>query len=374
MQAFYGTRISDHISETPENFLVCHSAPLCRTGYQKYRGTELGLRTDDLVDVYRAPETVFSQKFLASLEGKPVTDRHPEEFLNVENARFFMRGHVQHVQPGPQLPDGEQSVIGDLVITDPMLIQKIKAGVRDLSVGYTCEYTDNGDGTYSQTRLRANHVAVVETGRAQNCRIMDGVTEEMIASSESRSFDDLADEIHQSYNPSDSEEEDDDEEIEEEGFSMSKANHLEALVRQIVTQEIAKLVPRDESIVENEDASPALIKLRRLKPFIEKSGDRQAIDNYNRAVKALKSGQPTHLISALDALPWRSLESNTNQGTEFVTAINRARARLLNLPETEPEKKAFGKRAADSTSRTDDEEWHKDAMAMGRRMREGKIR
>ena len=43
--AFLGSRISDHISETPEGFLICHSARLCRSGHQVYSGREIGLAT-----------------------------------------------------------------------------------------------------------------------------------------------------------------------------------------------------------------------------------------------------------------------------------------------------------------------------------------
>lgn len=37
---YYGSRISDHITETPEGYLVCHDVPIARTGTQKYLGRE----------------------------------------------------------------------------------------------------------------------------------------------------------------------------------------------------------------------------------------------------------------------------------------------------------------------------------------------
>jgi len=48
------------------------------------------------------------------------------------------------------------------------------AGVRALSVGYNCEYRENEDGTFTEKNLAADHVAVVESGRAGTyVRILD---------------------------------------------------------------------------------------------------------------------------------------------------------------------------------------------------------
>jgi hypothetical protein len=93
MKAFYGTRISDRISETPEGFLICRGVRVARTGEQRYRGSEIGLATDATVTVWRDPEAVFDPAAMASLEGKPIPP-HPPTFLRPENATAYQRGHV----------------------------------------------------------------------------------------------------------------------------------------------------------------------------------------------------------------------------------------------------------------------------------------
>lgn len=57
-------------------------------------------------------------------------------------------------------------MIADLHIHDRDLINAIQNGKREISCGYECDYVQNGDGTYSQKKIRGNHVAVVERGRA----------------------------------------------------------------------------------------------------------------------------------------------------------------------------------------------------------------
>jgi hypothetical protein len=192
--AFYGSRLTGHMSQTPEGFLVCHGARLSRTAVktpQRYRGGEIGLSTDDEVDVYRSAEEVTNRVSLASLEGKPVCDNHPGQFLTSENVGWYGKGHVQHVREGDPLPDGERVIVGDLVITDSELIVKIKGGVRNISVGYDCEYRSRDDGSFEQRKIRANHVAVVANGRAgEHVRILDS------AGKQELSFEAMASRFH----------------------------------------------------------------------------------------------------------------------------------------------------------------------------------
>lgn len=164
MKAFYGAKLSPHITETPEGFLVCLGVPICRTGKQQYLPREIGEKGDGLVDVYRKEEEVFKPAAMASFEGKPVTDDHPSKEVDPHNYGNYMKGVVQNVRRG----QGEEAdnVVCDLVIYDAGLINKIKHGKREVSCGYDCKYVDNGDGTYHQADIIGNHVAVVDNGRA----------------------------------------------------------------------------------------------------------------------------------------------------------------------------------------------------------------
>lgn len=163
---YYGTRLSENISvRQPEGYLFCLNVPVARTGYQEYWPEELGLGTgSELIKVFRPEDEVFSEATMASFEGMPITDDHPEEGVDITNVRDLSMGEVHNVRRGK----GEESdlLLADLVIKDPRLIDKImKEGKREISCGYTYDLTFE-NGQYIQRQIRGNHVAVVDAGRA----------------------------------------------------------------------------------------------------------------------------------------------------------------------------------------------------------------
>lgn len=162
MLAYYGDRISPHMTESPEGYLICHDVPIARTGLQEYLAWELALDGDPerVINVGRRPEDVFEDAALASFEGKPVTDGHPSENVGPENYAAYQKGHVQNVRR-----KGEY-IVADLYINDAGLADQVRNGVkREVSCGYLCDYVPDGAG-YRQTKIRGNHVAVVPRGRA----------------------------------------------------------------------------------------------------------------------------------------------------------------------------------------------------------------
>lgn len=165
MKAFYGSRFSPNMTKTPEGFLICHNVPIARTGEYKYLGKELGIkdRYNEIIKIYRNPEEVFSKKAIASFEGKIVTDEHPSDLLTSENAQRYSKGSIQNVRKSNENDD---LLLADLFLYDKKLINEVLDGKREVSCGYDCVYVDNGDGTFNQTEIRGNHVAVVESGRA----------------------------------------------------------------------------------------------------------------------------------------------------------------------------------------------------------------
>ena len=162
---YYGTRLSENISRRePEGYLLCLNVPVARTGTQEYWPEELGLPGGDApVPVYRPEEEVFSPETLASFEGMPVTNNHPPDGVDIENIRRLQAGHAHNVRRG----GGEESdlVLADLIITDPVLIDAILAGKREISCGYNYELHEE-NGQYIQRKIRGNHIAVVDAGRA----------------------------------------------------------------------------------------------------------------------------------------------------------------------------------------------------------------
>ena len=175
---YYGTRLSENISRRePEGYLLCLNVPVARTGIQDYLPEELGLLSNSefriqnselspaggLVQVYRPEEEVFSPETVASFEGMPVTNDHPPEEVDSGNIRALQKGHAHNVRRG----SGEESdqLLADLIITDPDLIEQILNGKREISCGYTYELCEE-NGQYIQRKIRGNHVAVVDAGRA----------------------------------------------------------------------------------------------------------------------------------------------------------------------------------------------------------------
>ena len=164
-KAYYGSRISAHIFETPEGYLVCKNVPIARTGVQDYRGSEFGAdEPEQLYHVTRPQNEVFSPAAIASFEGKPVVDEHPDEDVTSENYNRYMKGVCRDVKKGEG--DLAQFLVGDLVIYDQDLISKIKNGKREISCGYDCLWVPTADDAYEQREIRGNHIAVVDKGRA----------------------------------------------------------------------------------------------------------------------------------------------------------------------------------------------------------------
>lgn len=162
MIAYYGTKISAHMTDTPEGYLICHDVPVARTGEQEYLARDLNLDGDPdrVVIVNRYPEDVFDPAAIASFEGKDVTETHPPEFLTPENHASYSKGHAENVRRSGDF------MIADLHIKDANLINDIKNGtVREVSCGYLCDYEPDGE-KYKQSRIRGNHIAVVPNGRA----------------------------------------------------------------------------------------------------------------------------------------------------------------------------------------------------------------
>lgn len=172
--AYYGYKISPNQLETDEGFLICRNVPIARTGDQQYLASELGLDGDKVVTVHRPEEEVFSEATVASFEGKPVTDNHPSELLDSSNVTIHSKGHAQNIRRG--VGEWSDYLVGDLFVQDERLIEEIRNGKREVSCGYSVDYVDNGDGTYTQRNIRGNHIAIVEEGRAgHKAAIMDSI-------------------------------------------------------------------------------------------------------------------------------------------------------------------------------------------------------
>ena len=173
MITYYGYTISPNQLETGEGFLICRNVPIARTGMQQYRGREIGLETDEIVEVWRPESEVFDPAAMASFEGKPVTNDHPTEPVTPDNTARYEMGHIQNIRRGTGAL--ENFLLGDIHITHTELIDAVRNGKRQISCGYECEYIEK-DGKIYQSNIRGNHVAVVDEGRAGvKAAIMDSI-------------------------------------------------------------------------------------------------------------------------------------------------------------------------------------------------------
>jgi len=111
---FLASQLTEHIREMDDGSLVVEDCPVARTGFQTYAvrdlpqesARELGIDLNNphaSIDLYRPSSEVFKPEFLASLEGRAVTDGHPQGFVKPENFRELAMGHVQNVRKGEQM-------------------------------------------------------------------------------------------------------------------------------------------------------------------------------------------------------------------------------------------------------------------------------
>lgn len=269
-QYLYQTRLSDHIALTPEKYLIATGCVLCRSGDQQYLRSELDETSNshEVITVNRPVAEVTSPQFLASLPGKSFVVNHPSAGLvTADNHSWSARGTVlrAYVDDEPD-DDGNTLILGDIVIHDPTAIQRVLNGQRQLSVGYKYELEQGADGGLEMRNLIANHVALCDRGRAGNAMILDNaITDE--------------DEIMTDEN---------------QNALCEKVDKLCALLEQFLTRkaEDDALVPVATLRKSERPENPIVDDLRRLRPAIEASRDRRAIDTYNAAMAAAKRGDP----------------------------------------------------------------------------------
>ncbi|WP_019997264.1 DUF2213 domain-containing protein [Aureimonas ureilytica] len=165
----------DGVRMHDDGYLVA-DARIVRTGIQHYTGREVGKPELAVVRVYRPESEVFHRDSLSSFSHIPVTDDHPAQAVTADNWKDLAVGETS----GEVLRDGERLRI-PLIVKHGAAIQKVRDGKRELSAGYTCDLVFE-DGTTPtgeaydaiQTNIRANHLAIVQRGRAgSECRIGD---------------------------------------------------------------------------------------------------------------------------------------------------------------------------------------------------------
>ena len=172
---FYTTeKLGPKQSLTPEGFLLCEDVPLARIGTMLYGPDETPIKAgaDGVVKIEREADDVFTEETIASAQGKPVTNDHPEEDVTPENWKELCIGTMLNVRRGTGVLD--DLLLGDLLITTADGIETVRGGKIEVSLGYDAEYTETAPGVGKQTNIIVNHIALVEQGRCgPRCAIKD---------------------------------------------------------------------------------------------------------------------------------------------------------------------------------------------------------
>ncbi len=170
---------------TAEGFLT-GDAIVTRTGVFQYVNQDGTIRHE-----LRHPDDVFNADSLESLKLKPVTDNHPPELVNSDNAELYSIGST-----GESVTTDENSVAIKFSVYRKDAIKKVALGKRELSLGYNLDLEEEAgvwDGvpyTHRQKNIRYNHLAIVDQARAgRMARInMDGVAVQLHHDNEDKSM------------------------------------------------------------------------------------------------------------------------------------------------------------------------------------------
>lgn len=156
------------VRQTRDGYWIADCIVAKGNNVQTYRGSEVGRPELERVDVFRPASEVFSADSLRSYAYKPVVVTHPEQAVDANTWGEVAVGTVGN----EVLRDGN-GVRVSLALMDASAIDAVKTGVREISMGYTCQldFQDgiSDDGTPYQAvqrDIRINHAALVTRGRA----------------------------------------------------------------------------------------------------------------------------------------------------------------------------------------------------------------
>ena len=166
---------------TPEGYLLCREVPIARLGVMLYgpgelhdvAGNEIEPGADGIVYVTRDENEVFDPESMASANGKPFVNDHPDDDVNPDNWNKLACGVLMNPRRGTS-PGDEGLLFGDLLVTNEEAIKAVRSGKRQISMGYDADYEQTAPGKALQRHIRYNHAALVDAGRCgSRCSIGD---------------------------------------------------------------------------------------------------------------------------------------------------------------------------------------------------------
>lgn len=162
----YDVQKLDGYEVTPQGFLRI-PVYAARTGIQNYRRLN-DKGESEILREYRPADEVFSERTMGSLRSCPLTNNHPSKMVDVENARDLMCGFTADFAEKID----NKYLKTYVVVYDKDMIELIRAGKREVSMGYDVEL-DFTPGEFEgqkydaiQRNIVHNHIALVDRGRA----------------------------------------------------------------------------------------------------------------------------------------------------------------------------------------------------------------
>ncbi len=149
------------MTKTKEGYLT-GSATVTRCGVLPYMDVDGNTRHE-----LRHEDDVFKTDSLNTMLMKPVTNDHPDNFVNAETAKKHQVGFT-----GEKYDRLGDDVVVSMTITDKATIDLIEKGKNQVSMGYSANLIPES-GTYKgarydfrQTDIDYNHISIVKAGRA----------------------------------------------------------------------------------------------------------------------------------------------------------------------------------------------------------------
>ena len=143
-------------------------AAVTKVGVQLYSASDFGIDSDEMVGVFRPPETVFHTQTQESIKQQPLTMTHPQEDVNSENHNRLSVGSTgEKVGPIDEERLGVNFVVNNKDIVDGI----ISGDIGELSLGYD-SFIISEEGSYNGESfvyrfdgpMICNHLAVLRKG------------------------------------------------------------------------------------------------------------------------------------------------------------------------------------------------------------------
>ena len=143
-------------------------AAVTKVGVQLYSARDFGVDSDEMVGVFRPPETVFHAQTQESIKQQPLTMTHPQEDVNSENHNRLSVGSTgEKVGPIDEERLGVNFVVNNKDIVDGI----ISGEIGELSLGYD-SFIISEEGSYNGESfvyrfdgpMVCNHLAVLRKG------------------------------------------------------------------------------------------------------------------------------------------------------------------------------------------------------------------